>query len=243
MVIAGIAPLPVTAAECIVLLHGLARTARSMNKLEGILAGEGYLVINVGYASRSATIEELAAEAVSRGIRFCQENAASPVSFVTHSLGGILVRQYFAASQLKDLGRVVMLGPPNRGTEIAEGFIASVPGYDLWHGPAGKQLGNSEDSLPRKLGPVSFELGVIAGTTSFNPFLSALLPNEDDGKVTVINTRVEGMCGFITLPVTHTFMMSNDDVIEQVKLFLQQGRFEGDTAEQLPKCYRSEFKS
>ena len=108
-----------------------------------------------------------------------------------------------------------------------------MPGYDLLNGPAGGQLGTSDEDLPRKLGPVSFELGVIAGTTSFNPVLSAVLPDEDDGKVTVKSTRVEGMCGFIAMPVTHTFMMANDAVIRQVKNFLKEGRFGGDTAEHL----------
>lgn len=238
----GISPVPAIAAECVVLLHGLLRTSNSMNKIEQALLDESYEVINVGYPSRTATIEELSELAVPAGIRHCRETSASPINFVTHSLGGILVRQHFASQQLPDLGRVVMLGPPNAGTEIAEGFLLRVPGYNQLNGPAGKQLGTSKESVPRKLGPVFFELGVIAGTRSTNPVLSAILPEEDDGKVTVKNTRIEGMCGFIVMPVTHSFMMRNADVINQVKIFLKQGKFEGETAEELP-CLRSSVKN
>ncbi len=233
VVFVGGIPVPVMAEECVILLHGLVRTSNSMNKIERALAKEGYDVINIAYPSRKATIEELAQQAVPEGIAYCRSNDASSINFVSHSLGGILIREYLSHGDVPELARVVMLAPPNQGTEIAEGFFAKLPGFNLLNGPAGRQLGTSEESVPRKLGPVSFELGVIAGTRSTNPLLSAFLPDKDDGKVTVLNTRIEGMCGFVVMPVTHSLMMRNKKVINQVKSFLKAGRFEGERAENL----------
>ena len=160
------------------------------------------------------------------GLRRCQVASASPVNFVTHSLGGILVRYYYTWHHPDDIGRVVMLGPPNQGSEVVDN-LKDVPGFELINGTAGRQLGTGEDDIPKSLGPVNFELGVIAGTRSINLLLSTLLPNPDDGKVSVESAKVEGMCGFITLPVTHPFMMKNDEVIRQTLHFLKHGAFEG----------------
>jgi hypothetical protein len=87
------------------------------------------------------------------------------------------------------------------------------------------QLGTGQWSVPNNLGPANFEVGVIAGSRSINLILSTLLPDSDDGKVTVENTRLEGMRDHITLPVTHPFMMRNPTVIEQVIYFLRHGTF------------------
>ncbi len=216
---------PSQARECVVLLHGLARSSDSMNKLEGALAEHGYFVVNVDYPSRSRPIEELAEMAVPAGIDMCRQAEALPINFVTHSLGGILVRQYFSLHEPVDIDRVVMLGPPNHGSEAVD-RLENMPGFDFLNGPAGNQLGTDADNLPNQLGPVNFELGVIAGTRSINFILSTFLPDTDDGKVTVESTKIDGMCGFVTLPATHPFMMQNNAVISEVIRFLDTGEFE-----------------
>lgn len=217
------------ASECVVLLHGLARTASSMNKLDSKLHDKGYAVANINYPSRTMKIEELAELAVNAGIDQCKELKASPINFVTHSLGGILVRQYYKIHDPVNVNRVVMLGPPNNGSEVVDN-LKNVPGYELLNGPAGMQLGTGIDDLPSNLGPVKFELGVIAGTKSINLILSSFLPNPDDGKVSVESAKVEGMCGFISLPATHPFIMKNDAVIKEVLNFLKLGKFVDDKA-------------
>ena len=151
---------------------------------------------------------------------------AYPINFVTHSLGGILVRQYYKIHAPEDVKRVVMLGPPNKGSEIVD-KLKNVPGFELLNGPAGMQLGTADEDVPKRLGPVNFELGIIAGTQTINFLLSTLLPNPDDGKVSIENTKVEGMRGFVSLPTTHPFMMKNEQVIEHVLYFLKYGKFEG----------------
>lgn len=216
-------------AECVVLLHGLARTSSSMNELEQKLTSKGYYVVNVDYPSRKKQISELSEIAVTDGLNKCRKNSSNPINFVTHSLGGILVRQYYKKHTSENVKRVVMLGPPNNGSEVVDNF-KDVPGYELLNGPAGMQLGTREEDIPKSLGPVNFELGVIAGTQSINLILSTFLPNPDDGKVSVESTKVEGMCGFVALPVTHPFLMKNNLAIDEVINFLIYGKFKSDLA-------------
>jgi triacylglycerol lipase len=157
---------PATApVECVVLLHGLGRTSRSMARMQQSLEAAGYFVANIGYPSRRRPVEELACDAVERGLAVCRARQASRIHFVTHSLGGILVRYYLTHHAVPELGRVVMLGPPNQGSEVVDVF-SRMPAFTAITGPAGPQLGTGPTSLPRALGPVSYPVGVIAGTRS-----------------------------------------------------------------------------
>jgi pimeloyl-ACP methyl ester carboxylesterase len=213
--------------EYVVLLHGLARTERSMKALEARLSAEGYGVINVGYPSRSATAEALAEKVVPEAVAECLRNGAGKIHFVTHSMGGILVRYYLSSHTLPRLGRVVMLAPPNSGSEavdtLRDNFV-----FKWMNGPAGRQLGTGSDSLTKQLGPVNFELGVIAGDRSVNLILSRLIPGPDDGKVSVTATEVNGMKDHIVIHATHPFIMKNRQVIDQTVFFLKEGEFKTD---------------
>jgi hypothetical protein len=209
--------------SCVALLHGLLRTERSMGHMAEELEAAGYTVNNVAYDSTEHPIEVLAAEAVPRAVEGCGD--AARIHFVSHSMGGILLRHYLEQNDIDRLGRIVMLAPPNQGSEVIDRY-GNMPGFDWFGGPAGLQLGTGQDSVPRSLGPVYFDLGVIAGTQTINPILSTALPGEDDGKVSVDSTKVDGMNDHIELPVTHVFMMRDDEVISQVLFYLENGRFE-----------------
>ncbi len=200
-----------------------------MNELESRLTEQGYYVVNVDYPSRKKEISPLSEIAVGGGLELCRENHSNPVNFVTHSLGGILVRQFYKNHSPEKIKRVVMLGPPNKGSEVVDN-LKNMPGYELLNGPAGMQLGTGETDVPKSLGAINFELGVIAGTQSINLILSTFLPNPDDGKVSVESTKIEGMCGFVALPATHPFLMKNDKVINEIIHFLAQGEFESESA-------------
>lgn len=210
------------AAECVILLHGLARTSSSMEKLQAALVSDGYSVVNYQYPSRKKNIPALAEEEIPLALEKCA--SAEKVNFVTHSLGGIVLRQYLSAHVIPNLGRTVMLGPPNKGSQVVDKF-KSVPGYELINGPAGMQLGTNTESVPVLLGKANFEVGIIAGTKSINLILSTVLPNPDDGKVSVENTKLEGMTDHITVPVSHPFLMKDTQVINQVLFFLKNGKF------------------
>ena len=211
------------ASDCVILLHGLARSDNSLSKIEQKLSEKGYKVVNESYASTKYEIETLAEDIIPTSIALCPDS--SQIHFVSHSLGGILIRQYLSENSLPNLGRVVMLAPPNRGSEITdelkENFL-----YKAVNGPAGLQLGTDSSSVPNQLGPAEFELGIIAGTKTVNPILSQMLPNPDDGKVSVESTKLEGMADHIEVPFSHTFIMNKNEVIEQVIYFLEHGAFE-----------------
>jgi len=213
------------AAECVILLHGLVRTAASMEPMQEALTAAGFETTNVDYPSREYSIEQLAPLAVDEGLAACRAiKGIYTIHFVTHSLGGILVRQYLAGKDIPELGRVVMLAPPNQGSKAVD-ELRDVPGFHWVHGPAGDQLGKGEDSLPLALGPVNFELGVIAGTRSIDPIGSSVLDDPDDGRVSVEDTKVEGMDDFIIVPHSHAMIMRMPDTIELTIRFLKTGSF------------------
>ncbi|MFW2403833.1 MAG: esterase/lipase family protein [Gammaproteobacteria bacterium] len=213
------------ASDCVILLHGLARTSNSMSDMAEALAASGYRVANVSYPSREHPIEELAPLAVGDGLQRCAEDAGTgKIHFVTHSLGGILVRYYYEGREPSNVGRVVMLGPPNQGSNAVD-ELRDVPGFDWLNGPAGFQLGKGPESVPLKLGKPRFEFAVIAGNRTIDPITSAFLDDPDDGRVSVADTKLDGMSDFVVLEVSHAFIMEDDDVIQLVRDYLSTGRF------------------
>lgn len=213
----------IAATECVVLLHGLARVSNSMSELESKLGRAGLDVANINYPSVRYEIDVLVDDAVGRGISECLQRSPTTIHFVTHSLGGILLRYYMEENELSLLGRVVMLGPPNQGSELVDG-LGPVPGFGLL-GPTSRVLGTEEQSVLRELGPVDFHLGVIAGTTNVNPLGFLFMEGPNDSIVSVESTKVEGMNEHLILPVTHTFMMRNNIVIDHTLHFLKTGQF------------------
>ena len=212
-------------ADCVVLLHGLARTEASMRALQELLEFQGYRVVNNGYPSESARIRGLVPY-VQAAADECGEET---VHFVTHSLGGILVRAWLAQAHPPNLGRVVMLAPPNHGSEIVDRLAESDLLRDAaeWlNGPAMAQLGTRGPSIPNELPAVDFDLGVIAGDVPINPLGPLLIEGPNDGTVSVESTRIEGMNDHVVIGATHTLIMVNPVAMAQVLIFLDTGAFD-----------------
>lgn len=222
----AMAALPVSlpaARETVVLLHGLGRTADSMKPVERRLRRAGYDVVNVAYPSRRLAIAALARDHLAPVIAAHQ--AAPKLHFVTHSMGGILLRCHLRDHRVPNLGRVVMLAPPNAGSEVAD-RLRDTWFYRALNGPAGRQLGTA--GLPGELGPWpehAGALGIIAGNRSFNPLFSSWIDGPDDGKVSVARARLAGMRDFLVVPYSHTWLMRRAAVLGQIEAFLRDGRF------------------
>ncbi|KAA1192401.1 alpha/beta fold hydrolase [Pseudohalioglobus sediminis] len=210
---------------CVVLLHGLFRSAAAMKPLEWYLENEGYATVNESYRSFSTPIEELSEEVVGDGLRVCHSMGFERVHFVAHSMGGILVRQYASMHALPQETRVVMLGPPNQGSQVAE-YWSEFDLFGLLETRVLEQLGTGSDSLSRRLGPVTFQLGVIAGNLRNRTLLPGFPDRPSDGTVSVAETVVPGMLDFLEMPVLHTFMIWDTSVMAQAVNFLRSGAFE-----------------
>jgi triacylglycerol lipase len=196
-----------------------------MARLQRALEGVGLQVVNLDYPSHRYCIEELACWLHVALREHCAANLAVGIDFVTHSLGGILVRAL--RKQFADVAvrRVAMLSPPNHGSEVVDA-LRRWPLFKAVVGPAGQQLGTGPMSTPNSLGAVDFEVGVVAGNASLNPLLSRLLPRPNDGTVSVQSMRVEGMSDFILVRASHIFIMQNAEAIHQARQFVLHGRFD-----------------
>ena len=208
----------------LILLHGLGRTRLSLWPVAHAATRRGYDVHNLGYPSRRAPIERLAEDVGHRIVAVAAENA--PVDVVTHSMGGIVLRSAVALGifPADALRRVVMLAPPNQGSALAD-RLRDFSVYRFATGPAGQQIGTDDASMPRRLPPSPFELGIIAGRRSNNPFFASVLGDESDGKVTVASAHLDGMRELVVVDRAHTFMMWAPDVLEHIFTFLEHGRF------------------
>jgi pimeloyl-ACP methyl ester carboxylesterase len=213
-----------TARDGVVLLHGISRTSQSFRKMQVAIEAAGYATLNAGYASRSKALEALA-EDIHPAIQRFADSIDTSVHFVGHSMGGLLARVYIARHRPKRLGRVVMLGTPNGGSEIAD-RLKNFGAFRAFFGPAGQQLGTQRSAVDdAMLPPIDYSVGIIAGNRSIDPVAGTMLPKPHDGRVSVANTRLDGMADHIIVETSHPWLVRNGLAIEQTITFVRDGSF------------------
>ncbi|HVQ72831.1 MAG TPA: alpha/beta fold hydrolase [Bradyrhizobium sp.] len=209
----------------VVLLHGISRTALSFRKMQLALERAGFATLNLDYASRRKPLEGLA-EDIDPAIQHFADRVDGPIHFVCHSMGGLLARVYIARHRPKHLGRVVMLGTPNSGSEIVD-RLKNIGVYRAFFGPAGQQLGTQRDAAIEALfPPVDYPVGIIAGNRSIYPIASRFLPKPHDGRVSVTNTKLDGMADHIVIRTSHPWLPRNSIAIAQTIAFLRDAKFD-----------------
>ena len=210
-------------ASRVVVLHGLKRSSWSMKKIEWRLEKAGFEVCNVDYPSGRKPVDELV-EHILDDIDTCFGQDPGPINFVSHSLGGLMIRAMQVTERPPQIARAVMIAPPNHGSELVDLHRNSTL-FRMTMGPTAVLLGTDPGSLPHRLGPAQFDVGVIAGVGRSNPLGLWVFDEPNDGTVSVASTRLAGMSDFIEVPYGHTFIMRKGPVIDEVVHYLRDGAF------------------
>jgi len=208
--------------DYVVILHGIARSDKHMKKLAAHLEKNGFETININYPSTKYSIEDLT-KIINQEIE-TKATENKPIHFVGYSMGALMARALIHKYDYKNLGRVVQLAPPNGGSEVAD-FVQNWWIYKKLYGPAGQQLITDQSAVKNIFGDVNYELGIIAGNFSIDPISSLIISEENDGKVSIQKTKLEGMKDHIVIKASHTFFPSNKEVFKQTLYFLQNGNF------------------
>lgn len=228
MLLLAVQPALAAKGDYVVLLHGMGRSAATMTRMQHYLEKRGYHVLNLSYASRKYGIEALA-DRIHPAIRDFNIDETQQIHFVGYSLGGLVTRAYIEKHRPENLGRVVTIGTPNEGSEVAD-TLHSRAAYRAFFGPAGQELTTESRTAgltPGGMPKPDYELGCIAGDRTVDPISSfVIIGGPDDGKVSVKSaTYPAGAKDHITLHANHTFIAMDLDVIKQVRHFIEHGEF------------------
>ena len=208
--------------EGVVLLHGILRTKGCMRGLANFLENNNYKVLNIDYPSSKHDIASLAQLIHPQIQNFATQ--VTKIHFVGYSMGGLIIRTYLNLHSPTNLGRVVMLGTPNQGSEVAD-FLQNFWIYKKLYGLAGQQLITDQTAFKHIFGNVNYELGVIAGSSPYNFIANKIIRKEADGRVSIINSKIEGMKEHIVIKSGHTMLSSNQKAWQLTLAFLDIGSF------------------
>lgn len=212
--------------DYVVLLHGIGRTSNTMYPLQIAFENRGYKVLNLDYPSREYTIANLIKD-IHPQIKSFAADKSKKVHFVGYSLGGLVIRAYLAKHKPKNMGRVVMMGVPNHGSEVADTF-QDYTFYQAFFGPAGQEL-TTKNGNAKIFGKTDYEVGNIAGVLSVDPVSSFIIPGDDDGKVSVKSTHLAGEKAHVIINATHVFMPLDGEVMRAALHFIAHGVFPSKT--------------
>jgi pimeloyl-ACP methyl ester carboxylesterase len=213
----------VKSGEMVFLLHGIGKGKMDMAPMARALRKQGYAVVNWHYPSTRYNIADLADKLAAEVGKF----PAYKIHFVTHSMGGIVVRTCLSRHPVQNVGRIVMIAPPSQGAELAK-FFGDWPLYKFLLGPAGQDLKPADMGKCASAGVPSCEFGIIAGGTGKERGINPLLPGDNDGTVTVASTRLEGEKDFALVPYPHPVIQMMPKTAALTVSFLEHGTFAVD---------------
>jgi pimeloyl-ACP methyl ester carboxylesterase len=209
----------------VVLLHGIAGRSLMLRRMERALQRAGFATLNLDYQSRKKSLDDLA-EDIHPAIAAFAAKHDGPLHFVTHSMGGLLARVYITRHRPMRLGRVVMLGTPNGGSEIAD-RLKHISLYRAYFGPAGLQLVTTKDATLAALPPLDYEVGIVSGNRFLDPISALLLlPWPNDGRVSVESCKLDDMADHTTVKASHMGLLVHPTAVRQTIAFLRNGHFE-----------------
>ncbi len=209
--------------EYVVILHGIFVNAYYMHSLASYLANKGYEVINISYPSTKYNLEEIA-NFVEKEIKKYVTEHDRTVNFIGYSLGGVVLRVLFNQYRPQCMGRVVQIGTPNKGSEVADHYKNS-KFFGWLLGPIIKELVTDQEHVKHLFAPVDYQLGIIASKKSRNNLFRKLFDGEHDGLVSVSSALLEGSKDNCVVDATHEFMPFNRTIIEQTAAFIEDGHF------------------
>ncbi len=221
-----------TAQQCIILIHGITATPESVALIEESLNHNGYFVANIAWKT-GGKLEPISDNVFTEGLQICRSiDDIQRIHLIGHSTGGLIIRYHLANNTIPELGYVVMLGTPNKGSKLANLAKYTMPAdkYYSIYGETIRYLHVGDNAFHTTLPDASgYYLGVIAGTghnTLKDRIYALAEPGIDDGRVSLESAMIEGMNDFIIFPHQHTNLTEQDDVHQQIIAFLQSGNFD-----------------
>lgn len=213
------------ARDCVVLIHGMNRTPFSMRAISAYLSKHGYDVVNKHYPSNTLSTDQVSKKYVNNFVRDCRAKSPKHIHVVTHSMGGVLIRYFLKNHRLPQGSRIVMLSPPNHGSEMADRLQNSAI-YQASMGPMGQELRTGDKGITKQLPEyLPYDIGIITGNFNMNATSIGAFKTNSDGKVSVTSARLKGMKDFLVVNATHTFITIRPDVVYQIGYFLENGQF------------------
>lgn len=210
--------------DCVVLIHGFLRMPSSMENMAKFLNENGYRTINIDYPSHKYDIDTVADKFLKPAILgYCPEPDRQ-IHFVTHSLGGLILRHYLKDNQPENLRKIVMIAPPNKGSELAD-LLNENPFGEKLLGPILPELTTQIQNLPPKIDIPEIKIGIIAGTKSINPLANKIIKGKHDSTVSVESTKMENMTDFMEIERSHTFITDQEEVKTAVLNFFTTEKF------------------
>ncbi len=210
----------------VLLVHGILRSTGTFSALENALIEAGFDAVAISYPSSQGTIEEHA-EGLARLLD--RQEGSETVSFVTHSMGGLVLRHLLSRdapwTRRISVRRIVLIAPPNQGSAVAR-LLKDIPAYRWIYGAAGQQLTPAEVS---KIPLIQHPFAIVAGGTGDGEGFNPLLPGDDDGTVALAETRLEGALDFLVVPEIHAVISNHRDTIRATINFLKHGKFDSDS--------------